>query len=411
MSQGKPNFAPISLHPANPHYFLFRGAPTILISTSELYGAVLNLGFDYVQYLDALAAGGMNYTRQYGGAYFEPENKWFANQSLGPTPEQLCLPWGRSNVPGYVKGGNLFDLDAWNPAYFARLRDFVAQAGARGIVVELCLYNCNKKWTWYYHPLYHEWNVNGVGHVAHADFQTLKEARLVQYQKAYVHKLTEAVNEFDNVILEIIDEPTISGALGSDTTPWVSEMVDTIIETERNLPNKHLIAQQVEGGASQGPVDFTGDPRVPIILGQYTWQNVNQVGALKLLDNEYDHNKMIELNETMVYPIWYKAGDPIASSRVEAWEFIVGGGGSFNQLNSLYTTVNPAARDTDTATLMAALRQLQRFMHSFDFIKMRRDTTFVASTLPEDVFARSISEPGRQYALYVHQLQEPEHVL
>jgi hypothetical protein len=179
-------------------------------------------------------------------------------------------------------------------------------------------------------------------------------------------------------------------------------MVDAIIETERRLPNKHLIAQQVEGGAPQGPVDFTGDARVPIMLGQYTWQNVNQVGALKLLDNEYDHNKMIELNETMVYPVWYKIGDPIASSRVEAWEFIVGGGGSFNQLNSLYTTVNPAARDTDTATLMAALRQLQRFMHSFDFIKMRRDTTFVASALPEGVFARSISEPGKQYALYMH---------
>ena len=47
---------PISLHPDNPHYFLFRGRPTILISSTEHYGAVLNLDFDYGKYLDTLAA-------------------------------------------------------------------------------------------------------------------------------------------------------------------------------------------------------------------------------------------------------------------------------------------------------------------------------------------------------------------
>ena len=37
---------PISLHPDNPHYFLFRGKPTVLITSGEHYGAVLNLDFD-----------------------------------------------------------------------------------------------------------------------------------------------------------------------------------------------------------------------------------------------------------------------------------------------------------------------------------------------------------------------------
>ncbi|HXJ74810.1 MAG TPA: hypothetical protein VNM37_18285, partial [Candidatus Dormibacteraeota bacterium] len=46
---------PISLHPDNPHYFLFRGEPTVLISSAEHYGAVLNLDFDYVTYLATLA--------------------------------------------------------------------------------------------------------------------------------------------------------------------------------------------------------------------------------------------------------------------------------------------------------------------------------------------------------------------
>ena len=37
---------PISLHPDNPHYFLFNGKPTVLITSAEHYGSVLNLDFD-----------------------------------------------------------------------------------------------------------------------------------------------------------------------------------------------------------------------------------------------------------------------------------------------------------------------------------------------------------------------------
>ncbi len=46
---------PLALHPDNPRYFLFRGEPTVLVTSGEHYGAVLNRDFDYVRYLDALA--------------------------------------------------------------------------------------------------------------------------------------------------------------------------------------------------------------------------------------------------------------------------------------------------------------------------------------------------------------------
>ena len=38
---------PIALHAENPHYFHWRGRPTILITSGEHYGAVMNLDFDY----------------------------------------------------------------------------------------------------------------------------------------------------------------------------------------------------------------------------------------------------------------------------------------------------------------------------------------------------------------------------
>ena len=62
---------PIRLHPDNPHYFLWRGQPTVLITSAEHYGALLNLDFEYIKYLDALAKDGLNLTRVFSGAYCE----------------------------------------------------------------------------------------------------------------------------------------------------------------------------------------------------------------------------------------------------------------------------------------------------------------------------------------------------
>ena len=74
---------PIKHHPANPHYYLFKGQPTILITSAEHYGGVINKDFDYVKYFDVLKAYGMNYTRIYAGAMFEPMGKFIQGNPLG----------------------------------------------------------------------------------------------------------------------------------------------------------------------------------------------------------------------------------------------------------------------------------------------------------------------------------------
>ena len=109
---------PISAHPSNPHYFLHRGEPTILITSAEHYGAVINKDFDYVAYFDTLQSHQLNYTRIYPGAMFEPVGKFMPGNTLGPKPDSLIVPWSRSGTPGYRLGGSRFDLDRWDPAYF-----------------------------------------------------------------------------------------------------------------------------------------------------------------------------------------------------------------------------------------------------------------------------------------------------
>jgi len=394
---------PIKHHPANPHYYLFKGQPTILITSAEHYGGVINKDFDYVKYFDALKAYGMNYTRIYAGAMFEPMGKFIQDNPLGPRPRSLVLPWARSGEPGYLLGGNKFDLDRWNPEYFARLKDFIAKAGERGIVVEIAFFNAQYSDTWPISPLYSENNLQAVGNCDYQDAQTMRHPDLLRREDDYVRKITQEVNPFDNVVLEMCDE---APDIGFPPTPldeagaWVAHLVEVVTKTESTLPQKHLVATQVEGPVN-GPLDLSGNPQVSIIVTQYVWQAGKQMGGMKALELEYGHNKPIELNETDWYPVWYQ-GDAIADARVEAWEFIVGGGGSFNNLNGRFTARDPAGNTQDNAQILGTLRNLREFMYSFDFLKMSPDVNFVVGGLPTGVFCSGMSEPGKQYALYHH---------
>src|SRR3954449_11485703 len=132
---------PIAPHPENPRYFLFEGKPTFLITSGEHYGAVLNLDFDFVPYLDELHARGFNQTRTFSGTYREvPGSFKIRHNTLAPAPGRYLGPWARSKTPGAADGGNKFDLDAWDGDYFRRLKAFCAEAGRRGVVVEFVLF-------------------------------------------------------------------------------------------------------------------------------------------------------------------------------------------------------------------------------------------------------------------------------
>src|SRR5213595_1389216 len=130
----------LQLHPRNPHYFLFRGKPAVLITSGEHYGAVLNLDFDYVTYLDTLKKDGLNLTRTFTGSYVEPVGTFqITHNTLAPSAGRFICPWARSTTPGYPNGGNKFDLSKWDDAYFKRLKAFMGHASRRGIVVEMNL--------------------------------------------------------------------------------------------------------------------------------------------------------------------------------------------------------------------------------------------------------------------------------
>ena len=95
---------------------------------------------------------------------------------------------------------------------------------------------------WSLSPMNAANNVNGVGGVGRNDVYTLdKDPALLAVQEALTRKLVTELNEFDNLFFEICNEPYFGGV----TMAWQHRIADVIVETERALPAKHLIAQNI----------------------------------------------------------------------------------------------------------------------------------------------------------------------
>ena len=230
--------APIALHPDNPHVFLFRERPTVLITSGEHYGAVLNLDFDYVKYLDTLAADGLNLTRTFTGAYIEPQGAFnIAENTLAPKAGRFISPWARSGQ------ADKFDLTKWDPAYFSRLKDFVAQAGKRGIVVELALFcPMYEDMQWKLSPMNAANNINGIGAIGRNDVHTLdRNGGLLPVQEALVRKIVAELHDAENLCYEICNEPYFGGV----TMAWQHHIADVITDAEKDFAYKHLITQNI----------------------------------------------------------------------------------------------------------------------------------------------------------------------
>jgi hypothetical protein len=383
---------PIRLHPENPHYFLFRGRPTVLITSGEHYGAVLNLDFNYVKYLDTLAADKLNLTRTFSGSYREvPGSFQIAGNTLAPRPERFICPWPRSETPGGADGLNKFDLTKWNDAYFARLRDFVEQAGKRGVIVEMNLFcPLYEDSLWEVSPFNAKNNINGIGDLKRTEALTLKDARLVAVQDAMARKIVSELREFDNVYYEIANEPYFGGV----TLEWQRHIAGVIREAD----SRAMISQNIANGSAR-----IEDPNPAVSLFNFHYSRPPDTVALN-----YALNKAIGMNETGF------DGQADSTYRIQGWDFIIAGGAQYNNLDYSFTAGHedgafaypPEQPGGGSVALRKQLRHLREFVESFDFLRMAPQQKVVAGGVPAGASARVLAEPGKAYAIYLHHGRE-----
>lgn len=380
---------PLALHPDNSHYFQFRGKPTVLIGSGEHYGAVLNREFDYVRYLREIKAKGLNHTRLFSGTYREvPESFNITDNTLAPKPEQFLSPWARSATSGEFYGGNKFDLTRWDETFFKRLKDFIHEAGRRGIVVEISLFcPLYDEKLWQVNPMNARNNINGAGDCSRNEVFTLKHPKLLEMQKAVTRKFVTELNGCDNIYFEICNEPWVGGV----TTEWQNEIIETIVATQAALPNQQLIGLNLQGLNIRDP-----HPAVSIF-------NYHHPDSAEPVMRNYALNKVIGDNETGF------RGPSNFVYRAEAWDCILAGGGLFSHLDYSFSTKHPAGTLREyqspgggNSDLRKQFRVLKDFIHEFDFIRMTPDPTVIQAMEPSGaVVAQTLAEAGKAYAIYL----------
>jgi hypothetical protein len=116
----------------------------------------------------------------------------------------------------------------------------------------------------------------------------------------------------------------------------------------------------------------------------------------------YALNKVIGENETGF------RGTTDVAYRTEAWDFLIAGGGLFNNLDYSFTAAKPDGTFVypptqpggGGPTFRKQMKVLAGFVNGFDFVAMRPDNSVIRKELP-GLSARALVEPGKQYAVYL----------
>lgn len=406
---------PIRLHPDNPHYFLYHGKPRVLITSAEHYGALINLDFDYKKYLQTLHDEGMNYTRIFTGVYVENTLSFgIEKNTLAPLEDKLITPWARSNVPGYINGGNKFDLDKWNPAYFERLHDFVTIAEKLDIIVEVTFFSSiYRDDYWEFCPFYSENNVNKTDRIERVFVHTKSNGNLFKYQEAMVQKITIELNKYDNVFYEIQNEPwsdqegklfllnknvipdeeqkwfTRTNQASELSLEWQKAIATMVRDVELNLPKKHLIAQNYCNYAQ--PISEVDD-NIDIMNFHYVWPEAVRWN--------YGYGRPISFDESGF------SQKEEATYRKQAWRFMLAGGAIFNNLDYSFVAGHEDGNFEQNTSpglgsklLRKQLKFLKDFLADLDYINMEPAQHLVQHA-PGFIY-EGLANEGKSYAFYL----------
>jgi hypothetical protein len=416
---------PIALHPTNKRIFQYKGKPTLIIGSGEHYGAIMDVDFDYKKYLATLGKDGLNTTRLFTGPYKELQGAFGIERNMmAPKGERFLCAWARSSEAGYTdgtsrdsrEGGNKFDLDKWDDAYFTRLKDFMREADKYDIIVEICLFTSFYGAYWKASPFHPANNINKTDDIPYKQVQTNPTPKYAAYQEAYVRKMVQELNGFNNFYFEIQNEPWSDGAektivkneyyQASDlkeggniwrtlyeinspaSMDWQKRIAAIIRNEEAKLPKKHLISQNIAN--FEYPMNSI-DPNVDIFNFHYA--------SPKAVQLNYGFNRPIGFNETGF------AGKKDETYRRQAWRFMMSGGSLFGHLDYSFYTGKEDGTDTTSAAPgggSPAFRQqlgvLKRLMHQWDLPNLKPDNNLVTRA---GAFTYPLSNRKNQYIVYI----------
>lgn len=245
---------PLRVSTVNPRYFTDDTGKAIFLAGSHTWPNLEDLGFpapatfDYTSYMSFMKSHNYNMMHMW--------TEFFSND--GPTygPVQYVagpFPWSRPG-PGVANDGQpKYDFTQLNQAYFDRLRARIIQAGQNGIYVSIYLFNGYENQfsvsSTDGNPFENSNNVNGVNCPDTCPNDNSRiPAQAWTYQKNYIHKVIDTVNDLDNVLYMTSDE---SGAPYS--TSWQASVIAEVKSYQATKPKQHPVGMgfQYKNGTDQ----------------------------------------------------------------------------------------------------------------------------------------------------------------
>ncbi len=270
---------PLAVHPQNPRYFRnIATGEAVYLTGSHTWANLVDIGpsdppppFGFDAYVDWMAKLNHNFMRMWTWELVTWDTK--ANGE-GKHHAASPQPYARTGPGMALDGKPRFDLAKFNPAYFDRLAQRVAAAREHGIYVSVMLF---EGWglqfspgAWEGHPFHPQNNTNGVngdrdGDGKGVEIHELGHQAVTDLQEAYVRKLIDTVNGYDNVLYEISNENH------PPSTPWQYHMIRFIKDYERTKPYQHPVGMtfQYRGGSNQALFDSPADWVSPNPEGGY----------------------------------------------------------------------------------------------------------------------------------------------
>ena len=312
---------PLKAHPTNPRYFSDDGKRAVLLTGSHTWNNLVDMGvtdppaaFDFAKYLDWMEVYPHNFVR----LWVWELTTW---DTRGNREKEACRHhvapqiWKRTGPGKALDGKPKFDLDQYDEAYFKRLRDRVKAANERGVYVAVMLF---EGWGiqfspdgWKSHPFHRDNNINDIDGdpdrdgVA-LDIHALKHAAITKRQKAYVRRVVDTINEFDNVLYEISNENHPA------STEWQYEMIRFIKKCEAGKPKQHPVGMtyQHKGGVNKTLFDSPADWISPNREGGYH-DNPPVADGAKVIITDTDHLWGIGGNSAWVWKSLLRGHHPI----------------------------------------------------------------------------------------------------
>ena len=311
----------LRVHPTNPRYFTDDGDRAVLLTGSHTWNNLVDMGpedppapFDYDAHLDWMVARNHNFFRLWAWELTSWNTQ--GNREANAQDHRVAPhPWVREGSAIALDGKPKFNLNRLNDAYFERLRQRVQAAEEHGIYASIMLF---EGWglqfspeAWAHHPFNPDNNINGIDGDSDGDGQgleihTLSDPEILQLQHAYVRRVIDTVNEFDNVLYEISNENHPA------STQWQYAMIRFIKECELTKPKQHPVGMtfQYKGGSNADLFDSPADWISPSIEGGYR-DNPPASDGSKVVITDTDHLWGIGGNSAWVWKSFLRGLNPI----------------------------------------------------------------------------------------------------